>query len=94
MRPLSEENIQETIEKLRLIHGRAHNWDAPEPTADLGGAAYRNTIRYKVRACINEWDLRRLYPGMEPEIESQAFEHRYEELPELEEEVKDDEPVE
>ncbi len=92
LRPLDEEDITQTIEQLRLIHSKAYGWDAPEPTSKLGGAAYQNTIRYKVRACINEWDLRRLYPGQEPEIEGQAFEYSYAELPELEEEVKDDEP--
>ena len=91
LRSLSEEDVEKTIEKLRSIHGKAYNWDAPEPTSELGGATYQNTIRYKVRACINEWDLRRLYPDLQPEIEGQAFEHRYEELPELEQEVRDDE---
>ena len=47
-------------------------------------------MRYKVRACINEWDLRRIYPDAQPETEGRGFEHRYEELPEMEEEVKDD----
>ena len=94
LRSLSEEGLKKVIENLRLIHGKAYNWVAPEPTSELGGAAYRDTIRYKVRACINEWDLRRLYPDLEPEIEGQGFEHRYEEDPDLEKEVKDDEPIE
>ena len=87
---LSEEDVEDTIENLRLIYGKAYNWAAPKPTSELGGATYQNTIRYKVRACINEWDLRRLYPNLQPDIEGQAFEHRYEELPELEQESKDD----
>ncbi len=91
LRSLSDEDVRGTIETLRVVHSKAYDWDAPEPTAELGGAAYQNTIRYKVRACINEWDLRRLYPDLRPEIEGQEFQHRYEELPELEELVKDEE---
>ena len=91
LRSLSDEDVKKTIETLRLIHGKAYHWDAPEPTSELGGASYQNTIRYKVRACINEWDLRRLYPDLQPEIEGQEFQHHYEELPELEQEVKDEE---
>ena len=71
--PLSEEDSKDTIEKLRVIYAKAYNWDAPEPTSALGGATYnRNSIRFKVRACINEWDLRRLYPDSHPETEGQG----------------------
>ena len=83
--------MSDTLEKLRLLYQQAYGWDAPAPVSESGGAAYRNTMRYKVRACINEWDLRRLYPDAQPETEGQEFEHRYEELLEMEEEVKDNE---
>ncbi len=89
--PPSETELSDTLAKLRLLYQQAYGWDAPAPVPESGGAAYRNTMRYKVRACINEWDLRRLYPDAQPETEGQEFEHRYEELREMEEEVKDNE---
>ena len=86
----SETELQDTLETLRQLYQQAYGWNTPAPATVLGGAAYQNTMRYQVRACINEWDLRRIYPDARPETEGQGFEHRYEELPEMEEEVKDD----
>lgn len=85
-----ETELRDTLEKLRLLYQQAYGWDTPAPATVLDGAAYQNTMRYKVRACINEWDLLRLYPDARPETEGQGFEHRYEELPEMEEEVRED----
>ena len=47
-------------------------------------------MRYKVRASINEWDLRRLYPNYSPETEGEEFRHSYEENVDLERESNDD----
>ncbi len=47
-------------------------------------------MRYKVRAAINEWDLLRLYPNSRPETEGTEFNSKYEEIPELEQETKDE----
>ena len=87
----SAEEMQETLEKLRQLYRRAYRWDPPPSTVVSDGASYRNTMRYKIRACINEWDLLRLYPDAQPETEGREFEYRYEELPEIEQAVKDDE---
>ena len=46
-------------------------------------------MRYKVRAAINEWDLLRLCPNARPETEGTEFSTGYEEVPELEQEPKD-----
>ncbi len=94
LRPLSEADFKTTLEKLRLIYTEAYNWDTPDVEFGARGSTYQNTIRYKVRACINEWDLLRLFPGAKPETEGTEFRQRYDELPELEQEVKDDEPRE
>ncbi len=88
--PPGEVELQNTLEKLRLLYQQAYGWDTPALTAELDGAAYQNTMRYKVRACINEWDLRRIYPDAQPETEGREFEHRYQEMPEMEQETKDD----
>ena len=87
----SAEELQNTLEKLRQLYQQAYGWDTPPPETVSYDASYRNTMRYKIRACINEWDLLRLYPDSHPETEGQEFEYRFQEQPEMEEEVKDDE---
>ena len=83
--------LGETLERVRRLYGQAYQWDAPPPAFTASdGAAYRNTLRYRIRAAINEWDLRRIYPNAQPETEGQEFVPRYEELPDMEKEVKDD----
>lgn len=94
LRPISEEDFRTTLEKLSIIYTEAYNWNTPDVELGSGGSTYQNTIRYKVRACINEWDLLRLFPGAKPETEGTQFTQRYDELPELEQEVKDDESLE
>ena len=50
------------------------------PTSNMTSAAGDlGTIRSYVRRWINEWDLRRLYPGSEPEIEETELIFSYEE---------------
>ena len=64
--PLSsptDEDVRETVEKLRTIYSTAYGWEAPALQGETGGAGYQNRMRYKVRASINEWDLLRFYPG-------------------------------
>ena len=89
-RPGAEE-LRDTLDQLRRLYGQAYQWDAPAPAVTPDGAAYRNTMRYRIRAAINEWDLRRLYPNAQPETEGHEFGYRYDELPDMEKEVKDDE---
>ena len=64
--------------QLKIIHSEAYGWEAPEIDHDIGrGAPAR--IRSYVRRWINEWDLRRLYPDTEPEIEETELTFSYEE---------------
>ena len=86
----TEENVRKTMEKLRDIYANAYGWDAPTLPAPDRGAGYQNRMRYRVRASINEWDLRRLYPDYSPETSSQEFRHTYEENRDLEGESNDD----
>ena len=91
--PLNEptdEDVRETMKKLRKIYTDAYGWEAPDLPAQVRGVAYENRMRYKVRASINEWDLRRLYPDYSPETEGDEFHHTYEENLDLERESKDD----
>ena len=55
-------------EQLKTIHSEAYGWEAPEISHDIGRGS-TGRIRSYVRRWINEWDLRRLYPDSEPEIE-------------------------
>ena len=89
--PPGAEELRDTLDQLRRLYGQAYQWDAPAPAVAPAAAAYRNTMRYRIRAAINEWDLRRLYPDAQPETEGREFDYRYDELPDMEKEVKDDE---
>ena len=91
LQPPNEEELRETLGNLRDLYQGAYEWAAPDPVALLDGPTSQNSIRYKIRACINEWDLRRLYPNSQPEIEGREFVYSYEEMPEMEQEVPDDE---
>ena len=54
--------------QLKAIHSQAYGWEAPEIDHDIGRGS-TGRIRSYVRRWINEWDLRRLFPETEPEIE-------------------------
>lgn len=61
LEPPSDEVLQRTYTALRDLHGAAYGWRPPEvawPEA-LG----TTPMRRFVRAWINAWDVRRLYPG-------------------------------
>ncbi len=64
--------------RLKAIHSQGYGWDAPDINHGIGQGNTR-TIRAYVRRWINEWDLRRLYPGLEPDIEETELEFRYDE---------------
>lgn len=87
---LTEDDLTGALSNLRLLYQSAYDWDPPAGALALGGPAHQNTMRYKIRSCINEWDLLRLYPDVQPETEGEEFTYRYEEQPELEEEVKEE----
>lgn len=59
--PVDEHGLRRTYDTLRRLHGEAYGWSPPDvawPEA-LGSSA----MRTYVRAWINAWDVRRLYPG-------------------------------
>ena len=84
-----EEMLLHLYSQLKSIHSEAYGWDAPEINCDIGrGAPAR--IRSYVRRWINEWDLRRLYPETEPEIEETELTFSYEEDTTLEQAHSED----
>ena len=90
LNPPSDDDVNAAVEKLRQIYTNAYGWDAPPLEGKAGGAGYQGRMRYKVRAAINEWDLMRLYPGSQPETESDEFILTYEENSDLERQSKAD----
>ena len=86
----AESDVRHTLEKLRRMYTTAYGWDAPGLSADAGGDSHRNRMRYRVRSAINEWDLRRLYPGATPDIEGEEYRPVYAEDRDLERGPEDD----
>ncbi|MCX6628356.1 MAG: DUF2791 family P-loop domain-containing protein [Candidatus Solibacter sp.] len=63
LEPPDESALAHTYERLKEIHSKAYGWDPPEiPTA---ATSVRRAMRSYVRRWVNEWDLKRLYPGAE-----------------------------
>jgi P-loop Domain of unknown function (DUF2791) len=63
LEPPDESTLTHTYQRLREIHSKAYGWDPPEiPTAVT---AMSRSMRSYVRRWVNEWDLKRLYPGAE-----------------------------
>ena len=90
LNPPTEDDVRETMEKLRRVYSAAYGWEAQALSAQPRGAGYQNRMRYRVRTSINEWDLLRLYPEYSPETDVQVFSHTYEENPDLERTSKED----
>ncbi len=81
-----EDDVRGTLENLRGLYRRAYDWEPPAYEAAPGGVGFQGRMRYKVRAAINEWDLRRLCrlrPHDPPDTEIEGFDPGYEEDPEL-----------
>lgn len=78
----SDSVLEETYAKLKEIHSAAYGWAAPEIPRERGRST--QSMREYVRAWINEWDLRRLDPSYQPEIEVDHMTSDYSEDPELE----------
>jgi hypothetical protein len=71
LQPPAQEELDRTYQRLRQIHGEAFGWDPPA----VSGLERlpSNRMRQYVRTWINEWDLRRLDPTYEPEIEARTL---------------------
>ena len=74
--------------RLRELHGSAYSWNPPPVSAVEKLSSTR--MREYVRGWITEWDLRRLYPEVQLDIEIMEVRQTYEEDQELESTVSDD----
>ena len=73
-----DEMLRRLYDQLKTIHSVAYEWEVPDIHNDIGRGGQAR-IRSYVRRWINEWDLRRLYPDSEPEIEETELTFSYEE---------------
>ncbi len=86
----ADDEVRTTVETLRQLYRRAYGWEPPSQATPAGGAGHRARMRHKVRAAINEWDLRRLRPDYQPQTEIDDFTTSYEENADLEQTSRDD----
>jgi hypothetical protein len=63
LQPPDESTLRETYGRLKEIHGKAYGWDPPE--IPWASSTVTRRMRSYVRRWVNEWDLRRVYPGTE-----------------------------
>lgn len=82
MAPLKKEQIEKTYRQVKNFYARAY--DCAVPDVAMGGEEIAKRMRQYVRRWINEWDLRRIYPGYSPSLEEQTVVFNFSENPELE----------
>jgi hypothetical protein len=76
------EGLRRTQDRVREIYAAAYgSWPAEAP---LGEPGPQRSMRQHVRDWITRWDLNRLYPGYQPEIEVKEVEPDLSERPDLE----------
>jgi len=75
--PPVKASLLSTYTKLKRVHAEAYGWDPPEVWEEKYGPPRR--MRSHVRRWIAEWDLHRLYPGSQPEIEENELHVDYSE---------------
>ncbi|HEY8287545.1 MAG TPA: BREX system ATP-binding domain-containing protein [Chloroflexota bacterium] len=63
----SRNTVRRTYEQVRVLHGVAYGWEPPA----VGSAPFATStsMREYIRWWITEWDLKRLFPDYQPEIE-------------------------
>jgi hypothetical protein len=80
--------LRTVYDRLKDIYSQGYRWTAPDINHGiaLGG---RRRMRSYIRRWINEWDLRRLYPDAQPDIEETEVRFNYKEDTTLEKEGGD-----
>ncbi len=79
--PPNDHALETTYRRLKEIHGKAHGWEPPDVSWAERTASRR--MRSYIRRWINEWDLKRLYPGTEVRPEEEELRPSYGEDPGL-----------
>jgi len=73
--------IRDMFDKLRAVYTAAYGW---QPDDDFIETDLTARTRQHIKRWITEWDLKRLYPGYRPAIESILLIPDYTESPEIE----------
>ncbi len=87
---VTDDAVEAAVEHIRRIYSRAYDWAPPAGTAAIGGAGHQKRMRYKVRAAITTWDLQRLRPDSDPDVETEEYHLTYREDHDLEVEAPED----
>ncbi|MHB1126400.1 MAG: BREX system ATP-binding domain-containing protein [Bacillota bacterium] len=75
--PPNLSTLKHTYEQLKEIYRNAYGWSPPDFVSPE--MAVRKAMRSYVRRWINEWDLKRLFPGVDVRIEEHEVKPGYEE---------------
>lgn len=82
LKPPDQTTLQQTYDRLKEIHGGAYSWAPPE--IPPFGTSLTRRMRSYVRRWVNEWDLRRLYPGTDLSPDEQEVRPTYDDDADLE----------
>ena len=74
--------LRESLEKARTLYASAYEWDPV--IVEVGEISSTKSMRQYMKSWITAWDIERLYGGIEPQIETEAFASNYEENIEIE----------
>jgi hypothetical protein len=69
---LSKEQVEITLREVRHLYSTAFDWPAPDIPSGWTGLGGQ-VMRRLVRRWITEWDLRRLFPEIEPQLTVQPL---------------------
>jgi len=77
---VDEITINSTLEQIRVLYEKSYGWATPPfESSSQANAGYQRRMRYKIRSAISQWDLKRLFPEINPEIVVEEFKLGYEE---------------
>jgi hypothetical protein len=81
LRSVKNDEFKELKERVRILHSRAFEWDAPP--AQAGELLASRSIREHVKSWITQWDMMLLYPEYRPEVVVEEVTPNYSEDAEL-----------
>jgi P-loop Domain of unknown function (DUF2791) len=90
IRRLEQGGVEAIYNKIRALYAGAHAWSPP--AEDIEWLGYDRSLRQYVREWITRWDLQRIYPEYQPQIETVDLRPDLEERPDLEQPSEEDDP--
>lgn len=78
---LDDSSLRDIFDKLLSVYASAYDW---RPPSNFSKPSNGKSVRQHIKLLINDWDLRRLYPGYTPkDMVSEKLATNYNESPEL-----------